>query len=73
MSALDTQVGGSHYNSMAIQPMEFAMANQLDYATANVIKYVVRRKGDHAKRIEDLRKAIHCIELLIEFEERKAV
>lgn len=73
MSALDKQVGGSHYNGMAIQPMEFAMANQLDYATANVIKYVVRRKGDYVKRIEDLRKAIHCIEILIEFEERKAV
>ena len=66
--ALDTQVGGSHYKNLAIQPMEFCMANQLDYATSNVIKYVVRKKDGEHQRVQDLRKAIHCIQLLAEHE-----
>jgi len=66
--AFATQVGGAHYKGMAIQPMQFALANGLDMATASVIKYVVRKKGDKAKRAEDLKKAIHCIQLLAEHE-----
>ena len=66
--ALDTQVGGSHYKNLAIQPMEFCMANHLDYATSNVIKYVVRKKDGEHQRVQDLRKAIHCIQLLAEHE-----
>ena len=66
MSALDIQVGGDHYKEMPIQPMEFCLANKLDYATSNVIKYVTRKKGDKDKRREDLNKAIHSIQLLAE-------
>ena len=66
--ALDTQVGGSHYKNLAIQPMQFCMANHLDYATSNVIKYVVRKKDGEHQRVQDLRKAIHCIQLLAEHE-----
>jgi hypothetical protein len=66
--ALDTQIGGAHYKDMVIQPMTFCMENKFDYATSNVIKYVTRRKGDQAKRKEDLNKAIHCIQLLAEYE-----
>jgi hypothetical protein len=66
--ALDTQIGGTHYKDMVIQPMTFCMKNKFDYATSNVIKYVTRKKGDQAKRKEDLNKAIHCIQLLAEYE-----
>jgi hypothetical protein len=66
--ALDTQIGGTHYKDMVIQPMKFCMENKFDYATSNVIKYVTRKKGDQAKRKEDLNKAIHCIQLLAEYE-----
>lgn len=62
------QVAGSHYLSLAIQPMEYCLANNLNYAQANAIKYVTRYKNKGG--VEDLKKAIHCIELLIEFEER---
>jgi hypothetical protein len=62
------QVGGTHYQIYAIQPMTFCMANKFDYATSNVIKYVTRKKGDKDKRREDLNKAIHCIQLLAEHE-----
>ena len=64
----DTQVGGDHYKGMAIQPMQFSMANGLDACTHTAIKYLVRKKGDKNKRAEDLRKAIHCIQLLAQHE-----
>ena len=67
-TAYDTQVGGDHYKGMAIQPMQFSMANGLDACTHTAIKYLVRKKGDKAKRAEDLRKAIHCIQLLAQHE-----
>lgn len=68
-SAFDKQTGGNHYKDLKIQPMEYALANKLDLAQGNVVKYVTRFRAKNG--IEDLRKAIHCIELLIEFEERK--
>ena len=64
----DTQVGGDHYKGMVIQPMQFSMANGLDACTHTAIKYLVRKKGDKNKRAEDLRKAIHCIQLLAQHE-----
>ena len=66
--AYDVQVGGDHYRAMAIQPMQFALANGLDMATASAIKYLVRKKGDKTKRAEDLCKAVHCIQLLAQWE-----
>lgn len=66
IKASDRQVGGTHYKNMAIQPMEFCMMNKLDYATSNIIKYVIRQKGDKSQQSQDLRKAMHCIQLLAE-------
>lgn len=65
-SALLTQIGGSHYKDMAIQPVEFAMKNNLNYCQANVIKYICRYKEKNG--LEDLQKAKHYIDLLIEHE-----
>ena len=62
--ATDTQVGGSHYTSMTIQPLEFIMANQMAYCEANVIKYISRWRNKNG--VEDLLKAQHYIELLIQ-------
>lgn len=70
MSALDTQVGGSHYKDMKIQPMEFSMANGLDACQHSIIKYVSRFRVKNG--IADLEKAKHCIDLLIDFEKAKA-
>lgn len=67
-SPLSRQEGGSHYKKYAIQPVEYAMANNLNYCQANAIKYVTRYKDKGG--IEDLRKAIHNLEILIELEER---
>lgn len=60
------QVGGTHYNSMKIQPIEFIYENNIPYMEANVIKYVCRHKSKNG--IQDLEKAKHYIDLLIEKE-----
>lgn len=67
--ALETQVGGGHYKDMAIQPVEFVHANSLPYIEGSVIKYVCRWRKKNG--IEDLKKALHFIELLIELETKK--
>ena len=63
-NAWQIQVGGEHYKKLKIQPMEYALANKLDYAQANVVKYVTRHADKNGK--EDLLKAIHNIQLMIE-------
>jgi hypothetical protein len=68
--ALETQVGGSHYNSMKIQPIEYTMANAMNPLQHTAIKYISRYKKKGTP-IEDLKKAIHSLELLIQFEEAK--
>lgn len=67
--ALDTQVGGGHYKDMAIQPMEYSMKNGLDACQHTAIKYISRFRDKGG--IEDLRKAKHVIDMLIQFEEEK--
>lgn len=64
MSALDRQEGGSHYKMMAIQPVEFITRNKIPYLEGNVIKYVCRYRNKNGR--QDLQKAIHYLELLIE-------
>jgi len=66
MSALDKQVSGSHYRYMVIQPIEFILRNSLGFCEGNVIKYVCRHREKGGA--DDLRKAIHYIELLLEQE-----
>ena len=63
-----TQVGGSHYKDRAIQPIEYMMSNELGYAEGAVVKYVTRWKDKGG--VEDLKKAKHFLELLIDFVER---
>lgn len=67
--ALDSQVGGDHYKDMKIQVVEFCHANGIPYMEGNVIKYVCR----WAKKagLEDLKKARHYLDLIIQMEEEK--
>lgn len=69
-SALDVQVGGDHYKKLAIQPMEYSMANKLDACQHTAIKYITRFRDKGG--VGDLEKAKHVIDMLIEFEQRKA-
>lgn len=64
MSANDVQIAGSHYQRQKIQAWDYIHANNIGYFEGNIIKYVSRwtNKGG----VEDLRKAKHYIEKLIE-------
>lgn len=66
MEALKKQEGGSHYKDFRIQPIEFISKNNLGFIVGNVIKYVCRYKNKNGK--EDILKAIHYLEMLIELE-----
>lgn len=66
MSAKDYQIGGSHYKDKGIQPIEYILANNLDFCEGNVIKYVSRWRQKNG--LDDLLKAKHYLEFLIERE-----
>lgn len=61
---LSEQIGGSHYKTMKIQPIEFIMANDLDFCQGNIVKYTCRYKQKGG--VEDLNKVIHYARLLID-------
>lgn len=61
-ASLKSQVGGSHYKDMAIQPVEYIEKNNLSYLEGAAIKYISRHRKKGGR--QDLDKAIHCIELL---------
>lgn len=65
-SALNTQVGGTHYKEYAIQPVEFLHKNGIGFLEGNVIKYVCRYHKKGGK--EDLLKAQHYLQILLELE-----
>ena len=64
LHAYDKQIGGSHYQSFKIQPSKFVIENELLYPEGCVIKYILRHQDKGGK--EDLKKAIHFIEMIIE-------
>ena len=66
MSQNDKQVAGDHYKKLKIQPIEYALANNLGICEHAVVKYVSRWKDKNG--VEDLRKAIHYLEMMIQRE-----
>ena len=68
MTALDNQVGGSHYKNLKIQPIEYIYANNMPFIEASILKYISRWRNKNG--IQDLMKAKHFIELLIELESK---
>jgi len=69
VSANDEQHGGSHYKDKAIQPWDYIIANNLGYLEGCAIKYLSRWKEKGG--IQDLQKAKHFIEKIIEVESAK--
>jgi hypothetical protein len=69
-SSFARQVGGSHYADYAIQPLEFCVLNNIPFLEGNVIKYICRWRKKNG--VQDLEKAKHYIEMLIELEEKYA-
>ena len=64
-----TQVGGSHYTSKAVQPWDASREAFIGYLHGNALKYMAlwQDKGG----IEDVKKARHYIDKLIEVLEQK--
>ena len=60
----EKQVGGDHYVQCGMQPKEFILANNLGYFEGAVVKYVARYRSKGGK--QDLEKAIHCLEILLD-------
>ena len=69
MSVNDIQHGGTHYKSKAVQPWDYIIENNLGYLEGNVVKYVSRWRDKNG--IEDLQKARHYLDKLIEVERAK--
>lgn len=64
--ANEQQVGGQHYRT-AIQHWDYVLANDLGYFEAQITKYVTRWRKKNG--LEDLKKARHFLEKLIEVTE----
>ena len=64
MKSYKKQVGGSHYKKYKIQPVEFIIKNNIGFVEGNIIKYILRFKEKGG--VQDLEKAKHYIELLID-------
>lgn len=63
-TALSVQIGGNHYKS-DYQPIELMEKVNMHPSCAFVFKYVYRHKNK--KGLEDLQKALHCVELMEQF------
>ena len=69
-SATDKQIGGNHYKQYKIQPIEFIVANKLDFIQGNIIKYALRNKAGENPD-EKWNKIIHYCELAKELKNKK--
>ena len=70
LKATDKQIGGKHYQSYSIQPIEFIVKNKLDFIQGNIIKYALRNKvGENPNEKWD--KIIHYCELAKELQNKK--
>lgn len=65
-SPLEVQVGGDHYKDCKIQPVQFIEANGLQFLEGCVVKRVTRHDKPTGKGRQDIEKAIHELQLLLE-------
>ncbi|CAB4146400.1 SaV-like [uncultured Caudovirales phage] len=64
------QVGGTHYKDKTLQPWDAIIAWDMGFLDGNALKYLVRFRDKGG--VEDLKKARHYIDKLIEVENEKA-
>lgn len=64
---LAMQVGGNHYRRMSIQPIEYIVANDLNFLEGCIVKRISRWRDKDAveDRVVDLEKIKHEVDLLI--------
>ena len=68
MSANSKQVAGSHYKA-PIECWDYILANNIGYLEGTAIKYLTRWRKKNG--VEDILKAIHFLEKLVEVERAK--
>jgi hypothetical protein len=68
-TANSVQVGGSHYKTKGLQPWDAIIEWKMGFLDGNALKYLVRFRDKGG--VEDLMKARHYIDKLIEVEEAK--
>jgi hypothetical protein len=61
-----TQHGGAHYKGLTIEPVEYAMLNELDCCQFSVVKYVTRHRTKGGA--EDIKKAMHYLQMILEMD-----
>lgn len=66
MTANQIQIGGNHYKRFKYETWDVILDWGLGYLDGNAVKYLSRWRHKHG--IEDLRKARHYIDKLIETE-----
>jgi len=69
MSAINSQIDGSHYTEMYLQPLELTYMIGATPAFCKLAKYGSRNKGD---KLINLNKALHCIKYEQEMQSRYA-
>ena len=70
LSAFNKQEGGDHYRGMKSQPFVFVRDNNVGHAEGEAIYRLLRWRDKGG--IADLKKVIHTVELIIEYEEGRA-
>lgn len=66
MSSLNKQIGGTHYKDCVMQPVEYIEANSLRFLEGCVIKRLTRHDKATGKGRQDIEKAIHELQLILE-------
>jgi hypothetical protein len=69
MSANDKQIAGTHYKDLEPEPWDVVLNWGLGYLDGTALKYIARWRNKNG--VEDLKKAVHFIQKLIEEEEKK--
>lgn len=63
----EKQVGGSHYKHFKIQPSFFCEQNKMSHLESNAVKYICRASTGAKDSVQDLLKAKHCIDMILEW------
>ena len=70
MVANEKQIAGQHYKKYGgLQPWDVVVAWELGYLEGTALKYIARWKDKNG--VEDILKAIHFLEKLVEVEKAK--
>lgn len=67
--ARDTQVGGTHYKAMGVEPWDvidtWPLDQRIGYYRGNALKYIMRM-GSKDEQLQEAKKGLHYQEKLVE-------